>query len=75
VYAVVRGVNGGGLISVPSRSLPVLLPPPLGSFRYVSDFDENGVMYYLGTAGALLLLGRCHILLVELLRTLKPAVL
>ena len=51
VYAVVRGVNGGGLISVPSRSLPVLLPPPFRSFRYVSDFDENGVLYYLGTGG------------------------
>jgi len=51
VYAVVRGVNGCGLISVPSRSLTVLLPPPLRSFRYVSDFDENGVLYYLGTGG------------------------
>jgi hypothetical protein len=51
VYARVCAVNLAGLSSVSTRSPTVKLLPPFRSFCYVSDFDENGVLYYIGTGG------------------------
>jgi hypothetical protein len=55
VYAMVTATDVNGACSGKGLSASVVLPdrfgPSVVSLRYASDFDQNGLLYYIGSAG------------------------
>jgi hypothetical protein len=55
VYAMVTATDVNGACSGEGVSASVVLPdrfgPSVVSFQYASDFDQNGLLYYIGSAG------------------------
>jgi hypothetical protein len=52
VYAMVTATDMNGACSGKGVSASVVLPDRFGlSFQYESDFDQNGLLFYIGSAG------------------------
>ena len=55
VYAMVTATDVNGACSGKGVSASVVLPDRFGSLvvslRYASDFDQNGLLFYIGSAG------------------------